>query len=277
MAEAPRVAGLRYTAIALLERRGGVVIWRALDALNGSPCVLVVLESSSAEALARFRERALALRELRHPVLVPLVDVGVEGGRAWAVREWVVAIEGAARVNLLGPLTPRQVVGVVSAVADALDALHQRGLTHGAVAPSRVLLTPEGTVRLVGAAVGAARETGPDSGPEDDLRAALSLLPALGGGALPAPLEALLAEVPPSALALRAALDAVIDRLPADPPDALPLGAQAGHDGATEDLQQLPPGRLRPSPPPKRGRRRFALAPLGLALGLAAWWWWRSA
>lgn len=272
MPEAPRVAGLRYSAVALLEHRAGVAIWRALDALDGGPCVLVVLETGDAEAQASFVRRVLALRAVEHPVLVQLADVGLEGGRAWAVRPWVTGVEVAARVHLLGALAPRQVVEVVRAVVSALAALHEAGLAHGGVAPTRVLLTPEGQVRLVGAAVGAARG---DAGPEDDLRAALALVPVLGGGKLPAALEGLLERRPASAAELEAWLAEAAVGLPEDPPDTLPLGAQPGHDGATEDVAALPAS-LKPSPPPRPRRRRLALAPLALLIGFAAWWWWSA-
>ena len=94
----------------------------------------------------RFRARLLAESELAasldHPNIVPIYEAGEADGRIFISMRFV---EGEDMKILLerGPLAPAQALSLVSQIASALDAAHARGLVHGDVKPSNILIAPE--------------------------------------------------------------------------------------------------------------------------------------
>ena len=119
--------------------------------------VAVKFLSKELGALPEFKERftleARALAKVKHPNVVQVFDAGEEDGEAWLVMELVEGGTLASRI----PLTPRDAVRVMSAVCEALQAVHDAGLVHRDVKPENVLLTPSGEVKL--SDFGIARET----------------------------------------------------------------------------------------------------------------------
>ena len=109
--------------------------------------------SALPELKARFTFEARALAKVKHPNVVQVFDAGEEDGEAWLVMELVEGGTLASRI----PLVPREAVRVVSAVCEALQAVHDAGLVHRDVKPENVLLTPSGEVKL--SDFGIARET----------------------------------------------------------------------------------------------------------------------
>jgi eukaryotic-like serine/threonine-protein kinase len=96
------------------------------------------------ELKQRFTLEARALAKVKHPNVVQIFDAGEEDGEAWLVMELVEGGTLASRV----PLEPREAVRVMSAVCEALQAVHDAGLVHRDVKPENVLLTVEGEVKL---------------------------------------------------------------------------------------------------------------------------------
>lgn len=86
----------------------------------------------------RAEAEAASLRQAGHPGVVDLVDVDVDQG---VVRtRWV---EGRPLAEV-GSLSLEEIAGVAAAIASTLADLHERGLHHGGVDTSHVLITPEG-------------------------------------------------------------------------------------------------------------------------------------
>ena len=92
----------------------------------------------------RFTLEARALAKVKHPNVVQIFDAGEEDGEAWLVMELV---EGGTLASRL-PLPPRDAVRMMSAVCEALQAVHDAGLVHRDVKPENVLLTATGEVKL---------------------------------------------------------------------------------------------------------------------------------
>ncbi|MPY61298.1 SAV_2336 N-terminal domain-related protein, partial [Streptomyces spongiae] len=117
--------------------------------------VVVVYEYSSRREHEPFLERARLLAGIRSPHVIAVHDHGVEGDVPYLVTEFVDGVsvaeltaEGGFRLPswLMAPLA-RQ-------VAQGLEAVHEQGLVHGRFAPPALLLSPDGTVKITGFALG---------------------------------------------------------------------------------------------------------------------------
>ena len=133
----------------LLERRGrGAAgeVWRAVDRRTDEIVAAKLLRSehvSDRDLVGRFiRERSI-LTQLRHPNIVAVRDLVVEGDRLAIVMDYV---DGGSLRDVLhdeGPLPPALAVGVVAAVLDGLASAHDQGVLHRDIKPDNVLLTEQ--------------------------------------------------------------------------------------------------------------------------------------
>ena len=95
----------------------------------------------------RFIREARSAAQLSHPSIVPVFEVGNAMGAPYIISEYV---EG---ITLADALTARRfgiraACELVAAVADALDYSHQRGVVHGDVKPSNIMLDKHGAPAL---------------------------------------------------------------------------------------------------------------------------------
>ena len=131
-----------YRVERLLGRGGMGVVYLAVD-LRLRRRVALKLLAPSLAADEGFRERFLAESKLAasldHPCVVPIYEAGEGRGLLFIAMRYV---EGSDLKGLSrdGPLTAERTVRVCAQVADALDFAHGRGLVHGDVKPSNVLL-----------------------------------------------------------------------------------------------------------------------------------------
>jgi serine/threonine protein kinase len=105
---------------------------------------VVVPPGGSGDSLAR----AHAATGVFHPSLVTLFDVIAAGeGRVLLAYEFVPAQTIAQFCNGQ-PLNHRRAAEVVAEVADAVAELHARGIPHGGIAQTTVLITMKGKAKL---------------------------------------------------------------------------------------------------------------------------------
>ncbi len=115
----------------------------------------------------RFNREADLAAGLYHEHIVGIHDRGEYQGQLWISMDYV---EGTDAAKLLREQYPSgmpkaDVAEIISAVADALDHAHSRGLLHRDVKPANILLGPAGPRRrILLADFGIAREMGEISG-----------------------------------------------------------------------------------------------------------------
>jgi serine/threonine protein kinase len=124
--------------------RGGMgAVYRAQEEGLGRKVALKVIAPELA-ADERFRERFLResriAASLDHPHVIPIYQAGDRDGLLFLAMRYVEGTDLQKLIAEEGALEPRRTVELVSQVAEALDAAHEKGLVHRDVKPSNVLI-----------------------------------------------------------------------------------------------------------------------------------------
>ncbi len=138
----------RYEIRAELGRGGMATVYHGYDPRFEREVAVKVLPSellhSDPQFKLRFEREAKIIAQLEHPSIVPVYDVGDEGGQPYFVMRYmnggslserikakVMSIEAAARI--LGQIAP------------GLDEAHSKGIVHRDLKPSNILFDAKGT------------------------------------------------------------------------------------------------------------------------------------
>jgi serine/threonine protein kinase len=145
LAPGTTVAGYRIEA--LIGRGGMGAVYRAVEHGLERKVALKVIAPELAQD-ERFRERFLResriAASLDHPHIVPIYGAGEEEGVLYLAMRYVEGYDLAKLVAENGALEPRRAVDLLSQIAEALDAAHEKGLVHRDVKPSNVLVAEAG-------------------------------------------------------------------------------------------------------------------------------------
>jgi len=127
-------------------------VWLARDTRLEREVALKVLPprlTADAEALAGFRNEALALASLNHPNIAIIHGLEeVPGGPMVLVLEHVEGESLAARLAR-GPLAVDEALQIAAQVALALEVAHERGVVHRDLKPGNVMIGPRGLVKVL--------------------------------------------------------------------------------------------------------------------------------
>jgi serine/threonine-protein kinase len=86
----------------------------------------------------RFRREGALLAALRHPHVIPIYGMGEIEGELYIATRLVTG--NLKDLILAGPLPLDQAIGIITAVAEAVDAAHSAGIVHRDIKPANVLL-----------------------------------------------------------------------------------------------------------------------------------------
>ena len=125
-----------YEILAPIGAGGMGEVYRARDPrLNRD----VAIKLSAARFTERFEREAKAIAALNHPNICHVYDVGPD----YLVMEY---IEGDSRQ---GPLPLDETLRIMHQIADALEAAHEKGITHRDLKPGNIKIKPDGTVKVL--------------------------------------------------------------------------------------------------------------------------------
>jgi eukaryotic-like serine/threonine-protein kinase len=150
--------GARFGAFeiqAALGAGGMGEVYRARDTKLARDVALKLLPDAFAddvERVARFEREAQVLAALNHQHIAHIY--GLEDGRVdgRAVRALVMElVEGATLAERMtaAPLALEEALTIARQIAEALEAAHEKGITHRDLKPANVMLTGDGSVKVL--------------------------------------------------------------------------------------------------------------------------------
>lgn len=120
---------------------------------NGRVAAMKVLHpelQSVGDAFVRFLREADVLERIRHRNIIEVYDSGsLNDGRAFVVTEFLSGRDLDERIELDGPLDPRQCVAILRPVCEALTCAHANRVIHRDVKASNVFLSERDGERRV--------------------------------------------------------------------------------------------------------------------------------
>ena len=148
-----------YTVSRELGRGGMGVVYLAQDTRLGRQVAIKALPEHLAadpDRLARFQREARVLASLNHANIAGIHGLEEAGGQHFLVLEYVDG-ESLDAVLERGPMSSEDAIDTAVAIANALEAAHEKGIVHRDLKPANIMVTSEGVPKVLD--FGLARES----------------------------------------------------------------------------------------------------------------------
>ncbi|HRQ91183.1 MAG TPA: protein kinase, partial [Bacteroidia bacterium] len=142
----------QYEIVGLLGEGGMSQVFRAVDRTLGREVALKVLHQSlgrDTALTAMFEREAKLTASIVHPNVVKVYSVGQDQGYFYIAMELLEAISLEHLIGNKGALSEPEVLAIALDVACGLRAAHEEQLIHRDIKPGNMLVTGDGTTKLV--------------------------------------------------------------------------------------------------------------------------------
>ncbi len=141
----------RYRIVFPLGRGGMGEVYRADDLKLGHPVALKFLPEAVARepgTLERFHSEVRHAREIAHPNVCRVHDIGEVDGRHFLSMEYVDGEDLASLLRRIGRLPPNKALEIARELCAGLAAAHAQGLIHRDLKPGNILIDGRGRARI---------------------------------------------------------------------------------------------------------------------------------
>jgi hypothetical protein len=142
----------RYRIVRLLGAGGMGRVFETEHRVMSRPVAVKVIRrayTANPAAVERFRREVQAAARLAHPNIVTAHDAENVGDMHFLVMELVDGKSLARVLKERGPLPVREACAYVRQAALGLQHAHEKGMVHRDVKPDNLMLTPDGTVKVL--------------------------------------------------------------------------------------------------------------------------------
>jgi serine/threonine-protein kinase len=142
----------RYRIIGLLGRGGMGEVYRADDLRLGQPVALKLLPEDLRDdpvRLAQFHNEVRTARQVSHPNVCRVYDIGEGGGILYLTMEYVDGEDLSSSLRRIGRFPEDKAIDVARQLCAGVAAAHQRGVIHRDLKPANVMLDGAGRVRIM--------------------------------------------------------------------------------------------------------------------------------
>jgi hypothetical protein len=141
----------RYRIVALLGRGGMGEVYRAEDLKLGNVVALKFLPTSvqsDATALGAFHAEVRNARQVSHPNVCRVYDIGEVDGKHFLTMEYIDGEDLASLLRRIGRLPADKALETAHQICAGLAAAHDCGLLHRDLKPANIMLDGRGRVRI---------------------------------------------------------------------------------------------------------------------------------
>lgn len=141
----------RYRIIGMLGRGGMGEVYRANDLRLGQAVALKFLPEGTAldgRSLARFHNEVRIARQVSHPNVCRVYDIGEIEGVPFLSMEYVDGEDLASLLRRIGRLPTDKALDIARRLCAGLAAAHDRGVLHRDLKPANVMIDGRGQVRI---------------------------------------------------------------------------------------------------------------------------------
>jgi hypothetical protein len=147
-----RLFAARFRIVSLLGRGAMGEVYRAEDLKLGQPVALKLLSARAARgvgSLARFVSEVRLARDIQHPNVCRVFDIGEADGWHYLSMEYVDGETLASVRQRIGRLPPEKALDVARQLCAGVGAAHAHGVLHRDLKPSNIMLDGRGRVRIM--------------------------------------------------------------------------------------------------------------------------------
>ena len=140
----------RYRILGLIGRGGMGEVYRAYDLILNQAVALKFLGPAkiSEDALARFRNEVRVARQVSHPNVCRVYDIGFIDGFHFLSMEYLDGEDLASLIRRIGRLPQDKAIEFARKICAGLAAAHERGVLHRDLKPANIMIDGRGQVRI---------------------------------------------------------------------------------------------------------------------------------
>ena len=142
----------RYRIVNLLGRGGMGEVYRATDLMLGQTVALKFLPAAAShqvQARERLSNEVRAAREITHPHVCRVHDIGEIDGQLYISMEFVDGEDIASLLARIGRLPAAKAAELAAGICAGLAAAHRKGLVHRDLKPANIMVDGRGLPRLM--------------------------------------------------------------------------------------------------------------------------------
>lgn len=157
---APEVTvGSRIGRFEILDRLGAGGMGEVFKARDTQIDEIVALKTVRRDS-RRFLDEVKLARKVTHPGVCRVHDIYEENGLLFFTMEFVPGVTLKEHLKQVGKLPPMDAAAVGVQIAEALGAIHAKGIAHRDLKPANIMLDTEGQIRIMD--LGIAKDLGPE-------------------------------------------------------------------------------------------------------------------
>jgi Serine/threonine protein kinase len=142
----------RYRIVALIGRGGMGEVYRAEDLKLDEDVALKLLPEKLVQdgaALARFHREVRIARDISHPNVCRVFDIGEANGVPFISMEYIDGEDLATLLRKIGRLPQDKAIEISRQLCAGIAAAHDHGVLHRDLKPSNIMLDGRGKVRIM--------------------------------------------------------------------------------------------------------------------------------
>ncbi|MFZ2053936.1 MAG: protein kinase [Candidatus Aminicenantales bacterium] len=142
----------RYQIIEELGRGGMGRVYRVLDKKLGEEVALKLIKpeiASDEKTILRFRNELRTARNIGHPNVTRMYDLGEDEGTHYITMEYVRGEDLKSFIRRSGRLTVDKAVIIAGQVSEGLAEAHRQGVVHRDLKPQNIMIDRDGNARIM--------------------------------------------------------------------------------------------------------------------------------